>query len=83
MSQPERSPLEMSEVFSLLVSSQAVTRARFTVIIECIARILANLEDRDEHELLAELKQRLEDEKKSESEYLKEYLRRLETSAGE
>ncbi len=81
MSRPDRAPLELSEVFTLLVSSQAITRARFTVLIECIARILAHLEDRDEQALLAELRQRLEDEKKSESDYLKEYLRRLRHDA--
>ena len=81
MPEPEHNPMELTDVFNLLVSSQAVTRARYTVIMECIARILAHLEDRDEEDVLHEIRQRLEAEKRSESEYLKEYMRRAANDA--
>lgn len=76
MPQSDTNPMELTDVFNLLVSSQAVTRARFTVITEYIARILSHLEDRDEQELLQEIRERLAEEKQAESESLKDYLRR-------
>ena len=68
--------LELSEVFGFVLSSQATNRARFTVILKILARILAQLEDRDQEEVLAELRQMHADEKEAQSDVLKDYLRR-------
>ena len=68
--------LELAEVFGFVLSSQATNRARFTVILKILARILAQLEDRDQEEVLAELRQMFADEKAAQSDELKDYLRR-------
>ena len=68
--------LELSEVFGFVLSSQATNRARFTVILKILARILAQLEEREEAEVLAELRQMFADEKAAQSDELKDYLRR-------
>ena len=68
--------LELSEVFGFVLSSQAINRARFTVILKILARVLAQLEDREEEEVLAELRQMFADEKAEQSDVLKDYLRR-------
>ena len=68
--------LELSEVFGFVLSSQAINRARFTVILKILARVLAQLEDREEEEVLAELRQMFADEKAEQSDVLKVYLRR-------
>ena len=76
MSETSQHDLEISEVYGFLLSSQAVNRARFTVILKTLSRILAHLEDRDEEDVTAELRQVLADEKAEQSDELKEYLRR-------
>ena len=48
--------LDLSDIFGLIISNQATTRARFKVIMQSIARILEHLEGREEHELLQELR---------------------------
>ncbi len=53
-----------------------MTRARYNVILECISRILCHLEDRDKDEVLAELRQMLENEMAAQAEELKEYMKR-------
>ncbi len=65
MPENDHHDLELSEVFGFFLSSQATNRARFTVILKILARILAQLEDRDQEEVLAELRQMLADEKES------------------
>jgi len=72
----ERRDLETSEVFQFVLSTQATTRARFTVILQTLARILANLEDNEEQDILEELIQQFEEERTNESETLKDYLKR-------
>ncbi len=76
MSENEYREPELSELYGLVLSTQAMTRARFNVIVETLARILARLDERDEEEVLQELQQQFETEKASESEILKDYLRR-------
>ncbi len=76
MPENDHRDLELSEVFGFLLSSQAINRARFTVILKILARILAQLEDRDQEEVLAELRQMHADEKEAQSDVLKDYLRR-------
>ena len=76
MSKSNHHDLELSEVFGFVLSSQAVNRARFTVILKTLARILARLEDREEETILAELRQMFADEKEAQSDELKDYLRR-------
>lgn len=68
--------LELNEVFGFVLSNQATNRARFTVILKVLARILAQLEDRDQEEVLAELQKLFADEKETQSDVLKDYLRR-------
>ncbi|NBC16344.1 MAG: hypothetical protein GVY18_03400 [Bacteroidetes bacterium] len=67
--------LDLSDIFGLIISNQATTRARFKVIMQTMARILAHLEARDEDELLAELMEHYETERGIESETLKAYFR--------
>jgi hypothetical protein len=67
--------LDLSDIFGLIISNQATTRARFKVIMQTMARILAHLEARDEDELLAELMEQYETERAAESETLKAYFR--------
>ena len=76
MSETYQHDLELSEVFGFVLSSQAINRARFTVILKILARILAQLEDREEETVLAELRQMLAEEKAAQSDELKNYLRR-------
>ena len=76
MSQHEHQDLELSEIFGFLLSNQATNRARTIVILRILARILARLEDRDQEEVLAEFRQMLADEKETQSDVLKDYLRR-------
>ncbi len=76
MPENDHRDLELSEVFGFVLSSQATNRARFTVILKNLARILAQLEDRDQEEVLAELRQMYADEKEAQSDVLKDYLRR-------
>ncbi len=76
MSDHEHHDLELSEVFGFVLSNQATNRARITVILRILARILARLEDRDQEEVLAEFRQMLADEKETQSDVLKDYLRR-------
>ena len=76
MSETNQHDLELSEVFGFVLSSQAINRARFTVILKILARILAQLEDREEETVLAELRQMLAEEKTAQSDELKNYLRR-------
>jgi hypothetical protein len=72
----EHRDVELSEVIGLILSSQAVTRARFKVILQTLARILAHHEDSDAEAILEELKEQFAREKEEESEVLKGYLRR-------
>ncbi len=68
----------VNELMGILAASSARTRARFHVILQCLARVLARLESRDERELMEELLRMVEQEMTAESEELKEYLRRPE-----
>ena len=72
---PSREP-ELSELYSLVLSSQAVTRARFNVILRTLARIVARLEERDEEAVAEELRAQYEEERAAQSEDLKDYLMR-------
>ena len=77
----ERRELEASEVFQFVLSTQATTRARFTVILQTMARILASLEEQEEQAILEELLQQFEEERTTESEALKDYLKRSKSEA--
>ena len=68
--------LELAEVFGFVLSNQATNRARFTVILKILARVLAQLEDQDQEEVLTEFRQMFADEKETQSGGLKDYLRR-------
>lgn len=72
----EHRELEAAEVFQFVLSAQATTRARFTAIMQTMARILARLEDADEASILEELTRQFEIEREKEAEALKEYMRR-------
>jgi len=76
MNEHEHRELELSEVFGFVLSSQATNRAQFIVILKILARVLAQLEDRDQEEILVELRQMYADEKEAQSDVLKDYLRR-------
>jgi hypothetical protein len=75
MSEHERRDIELSEVIGFILSNQAYTRARFNVIMQTLARILAQLEERDEAEILEELRADYEQEREVQSSELKDYLR--------
>lgn len=75
MNETEPRDLELAEVFGFFLSSQAVTRARFNVILRILARTLSQIEDKDEEELLAEFNKMYDDERKGEADILKDYLR--------
>jgi len=72
--------LDLSDIFGLIISNQATTRARFKVIMQTMARILAHLEGHDETELLDELMADYEDEREAESEALKDYFRQAHSA---
>lgn len=74
--------LDLSDIFGLIISNQATTRARFKVIMQSIARILEHLEGREEHELLQELMAEYEKEREAESEALKDYFRQAHGAFG-
>ena len=67
--------LELSDIFGLIISNHATTRARFKVIMQSLARIQAHLEDRDDAAILDELMQAFEEEKEAESQAIKSYFR--------
>jgi len=75
MSEIEQRDLELAEVFGFFLSSQAITRARFNVILRILARALSQIEKKDEKELFDEFNKMFADEKSSEAEILKDYLR--------
>ena len=76
MSTNEPRTPDLSELYSLVLSTMATTRARFNAILQNQARILARLEDRDQEEILEELREQFNQEREEESSALKAYLRR-------
>lgn len=72
--------LDLSDIFGLIISNQATTRARFKIIMQTMSRILAHLEAQDEQQLLDELMAQYEEERGAESEALKEYFRQAHGS---
>ena len=76
MSASEPRVPDLSELYGLVLSTQASTRARFQAILKIQARILARLEERPEADILQELEAIFEQERDAQSDELKSYLRR-------